>query len=46
VEQMCDARVDLVNPRNFNLQKESLMHIILKNIKNESNLLKTIGSKR
>jgi uncharacterized cupredoxin-like copper-binding protein len=40
---MCDARDDLVMPRNFNLQKgETLMHLI----KNESNLLKTGGSKR
>jgi hypothetical protein len=32
VEQICDARVDILKPRNFDLQKESLMHLILKNI--------------
>jgi hypothetical protein len=32
MEQMCDARVDLIKPGNFDLQKESLMHLILKNI--------------
>jgi hypothetical protein len=31
-ETMRDARVDLVKPRNFNFQKESLMHLVLKNI--------------
>jgi hypothetical protein len=30
---MRDARVDLVKPRNFDLQKVKPMHLILKNIK-------------
>jgi hypothetical protein len=33
VEQMCDARVDLLKPRNINLQEVKPMHLILKNIK-------------
>jgi hypothetical protein len=32
VEQMCDARVDLIKPRIFDLQEEKPMHLILKNI--------------
>jgi hypothetical protein len=32
VEQMCDARVDLIKPRNFDLQEIKPMHLILKNI--------------
>jgi hypothetical protein len=31
VEQMCNARVDLINPRTL-IFKRSLMHLILKNI--------------
>jgi hypothetical protein len=30
---MCDARVDLVKPRNIDLQEVKPMHLILKNIK-------------
>jgi hypothetical protein len=30
---MCDARIDLVKPRNFDLQEVKPMHLILKNIK-------------
>jgi hypothetical protein len=29
---MCDARVDLIKPRNFDLQEVKPMHLILKNI--------------
>jgi hypothetical protein len=32
VEKMCDARVDLIKPRNFDLQEVKPMHLILKNI--------------
>jgi hypothetical protein len=31
-EQMCDARVDLIKPRNYDLQEVKPMHLILKNI--------------
>jgi hypothetical protein len=29
---MCDARVELIKPRNFDLQEVKPMHLILKNI--------------
>jgi hypothetical protein len=30
---MCDSRVDLVKPRNLDLQEVKPMHLILKNVK-------------
>jgi hypothetical protein len=35
---MCDARVDLIKPRNFDFQEEKPMHLILKNI-SKTNLI-------
>jgi hypothetical protein len=40
---MHDARVDLVNPRNINIQEVKPMHLILKNIKTNH---VTVGSER
>jgi hypothetical protein len=33
MEQMCDARVDLIKPRNLDLKEVKLLHLILTNSK-------------
>jgi hypothetical protein len=41
MKQMCDARINLIKPQNFNLQKVVALASNLDNTKrNESNLLK------
>jgi hypothetical protein len=42
---MRDARLDLLKPMNLDLQEVKPMHSIKEHHKNESNLLKTGGSK-